>query len=89
MIFCNFKDKSVKPAEATNWIIFWIEVLEKDNTISIIWILTLIKDLPIAVAIKKVLKSIKRCPQVRPAKSKRGFGNDAKRRTIKNEFFWT
>jgi hypothetical protein len=47
----------------------------------------LLHALPMAVAMKKVQKGISRCPQVRPARSKRGFGIDAKSMIAKNPPF--
>ena len=51
--------------------------------------LTLIKDLPITVAKKKVLKSISKYPQVKPAKSNNGFGIEAINNTVIKEYFST
>jgi hypothetical protein len=41
-------------------------------------------DLPIAVAEKNVAKGMRKCPQVIPAKSKRGLGMLAQRSTVMN-----
>jgi hypothetical protein len=40
------------------------------------------------VAEKKVLKGIRKCPQVIPAKSKRGLGIDAHARIVKKPYFY-
>lgn len=43
---------------------------------------------PIAVAVKNIVKGIRKCPQVMPARSKRGLGILALKRTVKNACFW-
>ena len=48
----------------------------------------MIIDFPIAVAEKKVVKGMPKCPQVIPAKSKRGLGIDAQARMVKNPYFY-
>lgn len=54
----------------------------------IIYIWTLIIDFPIEVAPKNVQNGIPKCPQVIPAKSKRGLGILAQRRTVINPYFY-
>jgi hypothetical protein len=46
------------------------------------------KALPRQVAVKKVVKGMRKWPQVIPARSKRGLGIDAQRRTVKKAFFY-
>ncbi len=43
--------------------------------------------LPSAVAVKKVIKGMPKCPHVMPAKSKSGFGMEAHNRTVINPYF--
>jgi len=62
--------------------------LRKIAMTNIIWIWTFIIAFPIKVAEKKVLKGIRKCPQVIPAKSKRGLGIDAQARMVKNPYFY-
>lgn len=45
---------------------------------------TLMIALPIKVAEKNVRKGILKCPQVIPAKSKRGLGTEASKRMVMN-----
>jgi len=51
------------------------------------WIETFIRALPIAVARKKVLNGIRKCPHIMPARSKSGLGIEAHRSTTMNAFF--
>jgi hypothetical protein len=44
--------------------------------------------LPIKVAVKNVLKGIRRWPQVIPAKSNRGLGIEAHARIVANPYFY-
>jgi len=43
---------------------------------------------PIKVAVKNVLKGMRKCPQVIPAKSKRGLGIDAQDRMVQKPYFY-
>jgi len=40
------------------------------------------------VAEKNVLKGIRKCPQVIPAKSNKGFGTDAHTNMVQNPYFY-
>jgi hypothetical protein len=51
------------------------------------WIDTLITAFPIRVAPKKVANEIRKCPQVSPARSKRGLGIEAKSSTTMKACF--
>ena len=46
------------------------------------------KDLPINVAEKNVLRGIPKWPHANPAKSKKGFGTEAKMRIVINPYFF-
>jgi len=46
-------------------------------------------DFPKKVAPKNVQKGIRKCPQVNPARSKRGFGIDAQISTHMNALFYS
>jgi len=44
--------------------------------------------LPTKVAEKNVLKGIRKCPQVIPAKSNRGLGMEAQAKIVANPYFY-
>lgn len=44
--------------------------------------------LPMKVAEKKVLKGIRKCPQVIPARSNKGFGMEAHTKIVQNPYFY-
>jgi hypothetical protein len=51
-----------------------------------IWMWTFIRALPRKVAVKKVRKGMRKCPQVMPARSNRGLGMEAHSRTVMNPY---
>ena len=51
------------------------------------WIDTFIIDFPMKVAPKNILKGIRKCPQVRPAKSNKGLGIEENKTTTIKAWF--
>ena len=49
---------------------------------------TLMMAFPMKVAVKKVLKGILKCPQVMPARSKRGLGIEAQAKMVPKPYFY-